>query len=383
MKKQIIIASILLISLVLIINVSAYQKVCLGRGEIIIPINYTCEHDFCIICVTDDLHQANLNSCEDIYCKSLSEVSFQENTSFTDNPNVTNNSNVTNFTEITNPQITIEPFRVSLNSPIEGNIYSKIVLFNITSEREINVYYSEDGEWKTLSTDRKSYFKKINFNEGFHNITIRVVDNSNYEKNFTVGFYVDNGKPRIRKVGPSRGYLNGNFNIEFMEKNPKSLLLKYGNSLTGYRDYNVDFNDCFLDSISRCNLNINLSDYNNQNIYYWFVLKDISGNSAETKHIQLGVDALSPQITNPDSIFKLDPKSKAVTFNISVLESNFAKVMYLDRSQRVPKWNLLCSKLTKGYCVKKLTFVRGTHDIDIQVLDKAGNYVTQSIEFDI
>ena len=416
MKKQIIIACILLITLVLIVNISAYQSLCLTKGEVppfSSETNYTCTHDLCTICVTDSLHQAHPSSCKDILvCKHLSEIVIplenttnssenlnETNSSNSTNPNenlnetnssnstntsVTNNSSVNNITNITNPIITIEPFKASLGSPLDGKIYSKTVLFNVTSEREVSVYYKEeDGEWKMILTGKKSYLKKLSFNEGFHNLTIKIVDNNYNERNFTASFYVDNSKPKIRKTGPSKGYTDGSFDLEFMETNPQSLVFKYGNSITGYRDYNVHLENCFLGRISRCNVKVNLSDYNQQNVYYWFTLRDVSGNSVETKHIQLSVDATSPVINNPDSIFKLDSKSKTVTFNLNITELNLASVSYLDSSQRTPKWNLLCPKLTKGYCSKKLTFVRGTHDIEVKVLDKAGNSVTQLIEFDV
>jgi len=394
MKKQIIIASILLITIALIVNVSAYQKLCLTKGEIIPPFpseeKYTCEHDLCSVCVTDSLYWTSLDRCNDeANCKFLSEVLIQnssEPTNSTNPINSTNQTNETNHTNPTTPNITIETLKVSLNSPTPDKVYSKSVLINVTSERKVTVYYQEENSesgWKRISIDKKSYAGKINFKEGLNNITIKAVDSSGYEKIFTVGFYVDSAKPKIRTTSPSKGYAQGDFNIEFMETNPKSLLFRYGNSASGYKDYNVDFNSCSLGTISSCDLDINLSEYNNEKIYYWFTLKDIAGNSAETSHIQLNVDSINPLINNPDSIYKIDLKSRTVTFNLSVTESNFATVSYFDKAQRMAKWNLLCPKLTNGYCVKKLTLTRGTHEIDVRVLDKAGNSIIQSIEFDM
>ena len=393
MKKQIIIASILLITLVLIINVSAYESLCLTKGEIVPPfpseVNYTCSHDVCVICTEDNLVPAGLPYCKKISnCKFLSEVLSQNSTEPTNSTNQTetNPTNETNHTNPTTPNITIETLKVSLNSPTPDKVYSKAVLINVTSERKVTVYYQDENSesgWKRISIDKKAYAGKINFKEGLNNITIKAVDSSGYEKIFTVGFYVDSAKPKIRTTSPSKGYAQGDFNIQFMETNPKSLLFRYGNSASGYKDYNVDFNSCSLGAISSCDLNVNLSEYNNQKIYYWFTLKDIAGNSAESSHIQLGVDSVNPVINNPNSIYKIDLKSRTVTFNLSVAESNFATVSYLDKSQRMAKWNLLCPKLTNGYCVKKLTLTRGTHEVDVKVLDKAGNSVTQSIEFDM
>jgi hypothetical protein len=66
---------------------------------------------------------------------------------------------------------------------------------------------------------------------------------------------------------------------------------------------------------------------------------------------------------------------------MNVYDKNMDKIIYYDNDD--PKVRILCTGLNKGVCSKKLSFKSGHHILDIRVSDKAGNVVSNVIEFDV
>ena len=86
------------------------------------------------------------------------------------------------------------------------------------------------------------------------------------------------------------------------------------------------------------------------------------------------------------SHFFLDsPRTATLKTNYdqTIRDNNFEKISYYDNNALAPKWVTLCAGLTNNRCVKKKYFSLGTHNLDIQVTDKAGNSAKQSIAFTI
>ena len=104
-----------------------------------------------------------------------------------------------------------------------------------------------------------------------NNIGFKIVDvvgNTAYEN---ISFFIDSKKPRIYKTEPRSGFANGDFYVQFMEENPSLLNINYGNFITGFRNANVDLNTCVQDRTkTNCNINVDLDDYDGQEIDYFF-----------------------------------------------------------------------------------------------------------------
>ena len=83
-----------------------------------------------------------------------------------------------------------------------------------------------------------------------------------------------------------------------------------------------------------------------------------------------------------DSIETTIDKSR-VHFSISINETNFDSLTYLDFNETHQKERLLCSKLKNNLCEKTKTFRRGEHTIMIIATDKGGNKVFENILIDI
>ena len=363
----IICTALILIALMSVSYVSAYKLLCLTNGQKLPPNlakpRYFCEHDTCTVCVTDNYYPTDLKLC-----------------------NKQPNCNAYNPGNDTGGVLDTKPPVLTVNSPLDNAKYnSKYVLFSLATDEASTLYYSLDnGErWSRLASLVKSFSKSISFKDGLNNITIKAIDNNNNEYIVIRSFYVDSTKPKITKTLPGKGFANGKFEAWFTEANPFSVTLDYGNLITGRRTANVPVASCTAIDLKGkyyCSIDVSLADYNNQNIDYKFKVVDIVGNSIESKAITLKVDSAKPVVTN-SPIYTIN--GKYVTFKLNITEANFDKVVYMDNSLLRPSWKSLCSSLKNNVCEKKITFGRGTHNVDVKVLDDAGNEWNQIISFDI
>ena len=223
--------------------------------------------------------------------------------------------------------------------------------------------------------------KRVSFRDGLHEVDIQVTDKAGNSVGEHISFFTDSKEPRITRTEPTRGFADGNFELQFSEENPKSIILHYGNSETEYRNKEVDIvNECYEERRRQyCSTKVDLKDYDGQEIEYWFDLIDIVDNSVESRHTILAVDTTYPVINNLE--YSID--RYYVYFDIDITEENLYGVEYYDHSESTPRWKRICSILYNGKCEKKVYFGRGLHDVDIQVTDKAGNSVGENIDFEI
>ncbi|MEK6885026.1 MAG: hypothetical protein AABY22_35670 [Nanoarchaeota archaeon] len=256
---------------------------------------------------------------------------------------------------------------------------SKKVIFEINSSEPGTFYYKnfDESKWKKLAQGI-SYNRAVSLKEGPNNITIRGVDLSGNIAELNRSFSIDSKAPKITKTSPKKGFSDGSFTLEFKEENPKELKLHYGNSDTGMRETVVNLNNCTkIKTRNVCNIDVNLNDYNGEQIQYWFELKDIADSIAQSRPVFLDVDAVDPVINNINYTIII----KSVQFKINITEDHFDIVEYLDSTDDNPKWKKLCSKLKDNICIAKKSFTSGEHDLSIQVIDEAGNSVAEGISF--
>jgi hypothetical protein len=258
--------------------------------------------------------------------------------------------------------------------------------FNLTTSLEseqieyIN-YAGSRPRFTKLCTNCDSYgfdrnaFKTLN--EGANNLVFRAVGSYNSSDEETRLIFIDSKKPTITKTLPTTGFASGTFEVEFTEQNPISLIINYGNSDIGYRNYSVDLKDCTFDKKYNCKFSIELSDYDEQEIAYYAALTDIAGNAVKSTPRKLKVDISSPIINSVKSTIE----GKSVTFTLNVTEAFFDSLNYIDNLEANPKEKTLCTKLVEGLCIKKISLSEGEHDITIIARDEAGNSANTSVFF--
>lgn len=354
-----------------IVSATEYKLLCLGKGEKVKFSecnpgirDYTCTSSSCNICASVCSNGAYGPSSPN-KCNSLGlSCTYLEGA------------------------VDSEPSILTILSPGQGRIYnSKALLLNLKADEIVSIYYAypdSRGRWSPICNKCTSYGGKRSFREGANNLTFRTRDLVGNTAFFNLSFIVDSQKPRIAKTLPSGGFAASDYYLEFKELNPASLILYYGNDISGRKSLLFDIKlDCVQDfrdlTKYTCSRHVDDEEYDSETIQYYFNLTDIAGNSFKSRVIGLKIDTSDPIINS----LEFNIKKRAVTLTLDITELNFDVAEYRDNSALVPTWRTLCSTLNNGICKKMLTFSSGHHDLDIQVIDDAGNSVGQAISFDI
>lgn len=376
-KKSLVVLSIALISILAINLASAESWECMTKGEKVkycgnYHAPFTCKDNVCAKCMSE------YRESSDCYvggawgrCNALGT-----GCSATDGNGTSGNVDG------------IAP-QFSLSSPTSSELFnSRKALVEFSLDEQADVYYLDlingRGRWSKVCTHcapgSPAFSKNISFKEGENQIVFKAVDEAGNEANQSATFFIDSKKPKISKTFPKKGFANGKFEVTFAEENPKTLILHYGSNT---KELNI--NDCVKDKGDySCNTTVDLSSYNGQDIVYWFSLEDIVGNIAESKQLTLSVDISAPIVTNPDSFFSVINGTKYVQFALNITEPNFAEVTYsyIDSKGKL-KEKVLCTSLKNGECNKKVSFLKGSYDLTVNVADDAGNKIGLPASFTI
>jgi len=283
-----------------------------------------------------------------------------------------------------NTTIDSTPPTLEVFSPAEGELYTeRTVYIDIDVDESVSLHYKDNSvapRWKSLCSSCSSYTGERNFDEGFNDITFRAVDGSGNEAFQTVTFNVDSRDPDLGSIEPSSGFASGEFTVEFEESTPDDLIINYGNFDLGFRDHFIDIGtECTEDDDEyECATQIDLSDYDGQQITYFVSLTDLASNIDQTAEKTLQVDYSDPVINSIDHVVD----GKRVTFTLSITESYFDEVTYIDYSDDRPREKRLCNSLVGEICEKTVSFNKdGDHDVTITVKDEAGNTATAALQF--
>ena len=124
-----------------------------------------------------------------------------------------------------------------------------------------------------------------------------------------------------------------------------------------------------------------MSLYDGQEIEYTMSVSD-SLRSVESKPVKVTVDMSAPVVMNEEGFWSQGEGryNRYIYFDIEVDEDNLDEVSFIDWTDSKPKWKRLCSRLdSDGHCEKRKSFKKGLHDVDVMVLDEAGNSVVVSV----
>lgn len=273
------------------------------------------------------------------------------------------------------------PPSFSITSPLNNSVFnSKTILLGITADRVVSFSYrdinSSTNVWSGLCPKCSVFTNKRSFKEGLNMLQIRAVDANGKTSIKDLMFFIDSTKPNIQSTLPSSGFANGKFTVIYSEANLVKVNLTYGNTAKGFR--NLDLSGCASGQKVNCTANVNLSDYNGQQITYSFGLLDKGGNKVSSRAVKLIVDSAPPKINS----FSYNVSARKVKFDINITEANFAGVKYVDLNDR-PFSKVLCFSLSKGMCSQALTFSNGDHNLIVTISDKAGNFVNKNVNFTI
>jgi hypothetical protein len=264
----------------------------------------------------------------------------------------------------------------------ESNVEFKIEI----EEENLEVVEYKDmgdsrGRWKRLCSrlDDGICEGRARLDDGNRTIAIQIVDEAGFIVSESLEIFVDSKGPRIRSTEPRRGFANGNFLVEFDEVNPTDIILNYGTS-EEMRTKELSLGDCYFDRSTVCETNVNLDDLDGEEIKYWFEVKDLAENYDKSREVGLSVDISFPVIENID----YEINRGRVNFEIEINEENLAEVSYIDYSDSRARWRRMCSRLRNGICERTIPLRgEGGHNIGIQVIDDAGNSVSENILINI
>ena len=275
-----------------------------------------------------------------------------------------------------------QALNLTVYSP-ENKVYNtKRIPFNITTQAVVDILeYKNNNDrnprFSTLCRDCDEYGNERRriktLREGENNLTFKATINPSQEVN--VSLFIDSIAPRIIRTSPRGGFTQGLFNVEFDEDNPFSLILHYGNNQTGMKIHQVNISSCILDRRYQCQTQVNLSEYDEQEIEYFFNLTDIAKNNDLSRAIDLQVDFSKPII----NYLNITIERNRVNFLINITELNFDKEEYFTSSSS--RWKILCSALKNGICNRAITFPEGYTNITIKALDEANN--SEEVELEL
>lgn len=274
----------------------------------------------------------------------------------------------------------------TINSPNNIVYYSKKVQFNISASgilAEISYINLDDpnSKWKTLCT-RCSEFgfsrdRRLTMVENLNHLILRITypNGSIFDNNITLR--VESTRPKIHKIFPRENAVtNGtDFSITYSEKNLLNITLVYGND---DRIRNVS-QSCTSGNNQICKFSVNLTEFENENIYYNFLLKDYI-DPVNTRMTRIKVDTITP-VLNIISPVGGNYYFKKLPLNITVSEK--VKIVYKDVNGRDLPWRTLCTNCESYgyYSSKYLNIMSGNHDIYIKAIDDAGNSDMEKISF--
>lgn len=353
-KRKIIGLAVIALFAIIVIHTAVAEDlihVCLKNGESI-PVtsttNYTCilrsGTGMCQTCANASFWYRMDSGCLGLPCTYLNQTVISQSLSLTVHWPFANN-------DFVNKQ--------NFLLDISTNMISSISLLDNVA-----------GTEKLLCANCAAYGSSYTFPRGLNNITIRAVSGINVKES-SIQFTVDNLKPVITKTLPeSNGFAVNSFSVSYSEDYVKNVILNYG--VEG--NYKAVSGTC-LSGVQSCNFTVDLSEFNNQQISYWFEIDDLAGNTMQSNPLRVYVDTTAPVINS----FTTNVTGAYVNFSINLTEAYLNKIEYLDYNDSKQTWKTLCSSLKNSICTTKVSFKDGLHNLAIRISDKAGYTLTQNV----
>lgn len=285
------------------------------------------------------------------------------------------------------------PSIFTIYSPNKTLSGSRRILVNLTTVDFFDLiqykdYNYRNPKWKTLCKDCDRYgFERKRYKflkEGENIFGFRAINASGVVEEQNRSVFVDSKKPIISRTEPRRNkVINGSyFSVRYTEEYLENITLVYGPD-----NRSVTKLTCEKGRNKVCVFNdINLSDYEDEYIEYYFIVKDKIWTK-ESRKTKVYVDSVKPEI---DVIEPMNNKNysygtRRIPFSINVSEDVELKYIDLNSSRRWPRYKTLCRNCD-SYGLNKNRFKifgEGDHNILIKATDKAGNVNFEEVYFRI
>ncbi len=266
-------------------------------------------------------------------------------------------------------------YNIQLVSPVDGNTYnSRSILVELSISRNAKSIYKalNTKTFTTICSDCSEVSKAYAAREGLNNLTIKIVGYNGEELVKSIFFTVDTTEPRISKIEPDdESWVSGTlFMVKYTENNIKNISLFYGNGEIN----EALLSNCPNGSNVECAIDLNLDDYDGQQIQYYFVIRD-KFNEVVSKTFVLNVDATPPVLN------VISPENVAYDTGRLQITASVDEDVELEYSDNDDGLRRLCSDCN-SYNRSK-TFRDGAHMLEIRATDKAGNVAITILNFEV
>ena len=265
-------------------------------------------------------------------------------------------------------------YNLIVNSPQNDTYNNKKFLLDLEMSRDAKYIYKalNSNFFTKVCNDCSEVAKNYTGKEGLNNLTIRIVGYNGEELIRTIFFTIDTTKPKVAKIEPKdKSWVGGTlFKVKYTENNLQGISLFYGNEAMN----EVVLSNCPSGKSVFCSTDLDLSDYDGQQIRYYFVIRD-NFRSVASKTYLLNVDTTSPVIS------LLSP-TNAATYGSSVrITANISESVTLQYSDNGGSFKSLCKNCNFYNSTK--TFAKGLHNVIVRATDKAGNVEEENVGFTV
>ncbi|MBU0760840.1 MAG: hypothetical protein KJ858_04060, partial [Nanoarchaeota archaeon] len=234
--------------------------------------------------------------------------------------------------------------------PVAGPLDKKQVYFNITINEIVDLEYkdllSPSGKWKSLCKNCEEYGnskkKYKTFNNGPYNLLIRAKDNAENQDTEMVEIFVDSKAPQILGFTPEDGEIipRSLFEIEYTEEEFVERIELYW-KIVGNESYNnKTLNDCPTGRRQTCSTKLNLTEYNNQSIEFFFKISDIASSTA-SEIATVEIDNDLPQVAINSPIANKNYGDTKILLDIEIDEM-VETLEYKNMKDKNPRFRRLC-----------------------------------------
>ena len=189
--------------------------------------------------------------------------------------------------------------------------------------------------------------------------------------------------PKIYSISTFNSkFTNGEFIVEYNAEDIDKAILYYGTDAKSMNQLVKTDCHCEFGRNRKCSFEPDLTKFENQEITYFFVIKDKKGNFGQSIIKKVKVDTIPPMFGNPDSMISSINKN-IVNFDINIHDNNFDRIEYVNNFDS-NKPVVLCRNVNSNYgCKAKKRFNKGYFVFTIIAFDKAGNSVSQDASFSV
>jgi len=266
-------------------------------------------------------------------------------------------------------------YNLEIINPVDDETYNnRRILIDLSINRDVKyIYKALNSRFFTrICSNCNAALKEYSAKEGLNNLTIKILGYNGEVLLHSIFFTIDTKKPRVSKIEPKdKSWVSGTlFTVKYTEYNVESISLFYGNGVMN----EILLSNCPNGRKVECSVDVDLDDYDGQQIQYYFVIRD-KFNEVMSKTYTLNIDTSSPVLV------VISPENSVYdTRRVRITATTNEKVT-MEYSDNGRKFKRLCRNC--GPYNRTKTFKDGTHTLLIKATDKAGNVAITVLNFEV